>query len=83
MGQLTVGIDHQDTSGRSSILIFDRSGIDRPVFGHVGRVIDNAADQTTTAKVILNVRADFELHHQYRSCLCLLIPDTHSKRDVP
>jgi hypothetical protein len=45
-----IGIDHEDTSGGSSVLASDRGGIDgRSIFGHVVGVIDDTSDKETSS----------------------------------
>jgi hypothetical protein len=61
-----VGIDHEDTSGRSGVLAGDGSWVDRcSVFGHVCWVIDDFSDEETSSEIVLCVCSDLELGCQF------------------
>jgi len=63
-----VGINHEDTSGRTSVLAGDRSWVDGcSVFGHVCWVIDDFSDEETSSKIVLCVGTDLELDCQLES----------------
>lgn len=60
--RLTVGVDHQYTACGAGILVGDRGGIDRfSIFGHVGGIVNDGSDQSSSSKIIFRVGADFEL----------------------
>lgn len=62
LGKLTVGVHHQYTACRAGILVGDGSGVDRfSVFRHVGRVVNDRSDQSSSSKIIFRVGADFKL----------------------
>ena len=60
--RLTVGVDHQYTACRAGILVGDRGGVDRfSIFGHVGGIVNDGSDESSSSKIIFRIGADFEL----------------------
>lgn len=55
-----VGVDHENTPGRSSVLALNRLGVDvLPVVPDVLRVVDDRSDQHSSTEIVLPVGTDF------------------------
>jgi hypothetical protein len=57
----TIGIYHEDTTGRSSVFVGDCDRVNLPVLGHICGIVDDTPNQQTSSQIIFRIRSDLEL----------------------